>query len=146
METSMGDSDTPNTIPPLPPPDLPLPPRVAARPRRTLWLDEESLTLPEAVGLFFPNGPLKLKSFQTAAKNRTLASVKVNRKLLTTVGWVKDMLSPRPVPPAPRDPTPTPAPPPAPTEPIFPPGPPRPAVSSARRKLDDAFARSAKLR
>lgn len=61
-----------------------IPPRVAARPAPSQWDMDEVLTLPEAVALFWPHGPLTLNSLRRAVAKNQLPHVRIQRKLLTT--------------------------------------------------------------
>lgn len=54
------------------------------------------MTLVEAAALFFPDGPLTVRSFRTAANNGQLAVARVAGKDMTTPAAVRELLTPRP--------------------------------------------------
>ncbi|MGA0564970.1 hypothetical protein ACO2RV_21205 [Ancylobacter sp. VNQ12] len=68
--------------------------RVRNRPSVDQWAADESMTLAEAVALFFPDGPLTIKSFRTAAKRGQLAVRRVSGRDFTTPDAVREMLRP----------------------------------------------------
>lgn len=68
--------------------------RVRNRPSVDQWGADESMTLAEAVALFFPDGPLNIKSFRTAAKRGQLAIRRVCGRDFTTPDAVREMLRP----------------------------------------------------
>jgi hypothetical protein len=70
--------------------------RVRARPRPEDWTDDETMTLIEAVGVFFPDGPLTLSSLRTAIDARKLDIVTVAGKHLTTPRAVRKLVTPCP--------------------------------------------------
>lgn len=60
------------------------PPRVARRPDPAQWDLDELMTLPEAVALFWPDGPLTVRSLRTAIRDRRLpVSVVAGKHLVT---------------------------------------------------------------
>jgi hypothetical protein len=74
--------------------------RAKARPDPAQWGEDEVMTLIEAVAVFFPQGPLTLSSFRTAATAGILKIAKVAGKDLTTPRairkWVKPCLAAKP--------------------------------------------------
>ena len=68
--------------------------RVKRRPRPEQWLDDEPITLAEAVALFFPEGPLTINSFRKAAKRGDLAVRRLLGKDFTTPRAVREMTKP----------------------------------------------------
>ena len=67
------------------------PPRVAERPRVENWLPDELLTLPEAVALFWPSGPLTLTSLRTAGHEGSLEITVVAGKHFVTPAAIRSM-------------------------------------------------------
>ncbi len=54
--------------------------RVRERPDPENWDLDELLTLPEAVALLWPNGPLSVRSLRTASQNGELVMIKIAGK------------------------------------------------------------------
>lgn len=67
------------------------PPRVAERPRVEDWKDDELLTLPEAVALFWPRGPLTVTSLRTAGHEGSLEITVVAGKHFVTPAAIRSM-------------------------------------------------------
>src|ERR1700682_5980276 len=79
-------------------------PRVRLRPEPAQWQDDESMTLIEAVFVFFPHGPLTLSSFRTEIAAGRLEVARVAGKDLTTPRAIRKMVTPcRAVKPSHRD-------------------------------------------
>lgn len=68
--------------------------RVKLQPLPEQWAADESMTLFEAVAVFFPHGPLTLSSLRTEAKAGRLAVCRVAGKDLTTPGAIKELVTP----------------------------------------------------
>jgi hypothetical protein len=56
-----------------------------------MWDEDEILSLEEAACLFWPTGPLSVRSLRTAADDGDLAVVWIARKIFTTPGAIRDM-------------------------------------------------------
>jgi len=67
------------------------PPRVAERPRVEDWKEDELLTLPEAVALFWPRGPLTVTSLRTAGHEGSLEITVVAGKHFVTPAAIRSM-------------------------------------------------------
>lgn len=67
------------------------PPRVAERPRVEDWKEDELLTLPEAVALFWPKGPLTVTSLRTAGHEGSLEITVVAGKHFVTPAAIRSM-------------------------------------------------------
>ncbi|QOZ06668.1 hypothetical protein [Bradyrhizobium sp. CCBAU 51765] len=75
-----------------------IPERVRARPCPSLWSDDELLTLPEVVALFWPDGaPITLTTLRTAVKDGDLPIAKIAGKFFTTKAAIYRMTTPRPL-------------------------------------------------
>lgn len=83
------------------------PPRIRERPDPALWGGSELLTLPEAAALWWPSGPLSVKSLRNAIRSGQLGHVRIARKLFVTPDALKEMC--RCVPPTSARPEPAPA-------------------------------------
>jgi hypothetical protein len=59
-----------------------VPPRVLLRPHPSQWSDDELMSLPEAVALFWPKGPLTISSMRTAIRNCQLPYADIAGKFL----------------------------------------------------------------
>ncbi len=68
--------------------------RVKARPNPADWGEDESMTLVEAVSVFFPHGPLTLSSFRTEIAAGRLEVARVAGKDLTTPRAIRKMVTP----------------------------------------------------
>jgi hypothetical protein len=68
--------------------------RVKARPNPSDWGEDESMTLVEAVSVFFPHGPLTLSSFRTEIAAGRLEVARVAGKDLTTPRAIRKMVTP----------------------------------------------------
>jgi hypothetical protein len=68
-----------------------IPRRVAERPDPNHWDGDDLLTLPEAVALFWPQGPLTVPSLRTAIRDGRLAVVIIGRKHLVTPSCIRAM-------------------------------------------------------
>src|SRR6516165_5367405 len=68
--------------------------RARARPRPDQWADDEAMTLPEAVAVFYPDGPLTLSTLRTAARAGQLAVARVAGKNLTTPKAMRELVKP----------------------------------------------------
>jgi hypothetical protein len=87
----------------------PAPARVMARPSPDRWREDELMTLPEAVALFWPNGPLTVTSLRTAGHEGSLEITAVAGKFFVTPAAIRAMgrsvvPKPAPCPPAPTAP------------------------------------------
>ncbi len=82
-----------------------LPPRIAKRPDPSQWRGE-LLTLPEAVALRWPDGPLSVKSLRNAIAKGQLGHVRIARKLFTTIESLEEMCRCATIDPARPDPVP----------------------------------------
>lgn len=71
--------------------------RVLARPSPELWDLDELMSLPEAVRLFWPDGPLTVNSLRVAIRDGTLPVAIVAGKHLTTRRAVLEMSACRPL-------------------------------------------------
>jgi hypothetical protein len=76
-----------------PPDGRPL--RAAARPDPAMWSDHEPMTLYEAAAVFFPDGPLNVRSLRTAITKGQLAVSRVAGKIFTTPSAIRAMTTPR---------------------------------------------------
>jgi len=70
-------------------------PRIAARPNPRDWDPDDLLTLPEAVALFWPDGPLTVASLRTAIRDGRLAVTVIARKFFVTPSAVRAMSRPQ---------------------------------------------------
>lgn len=68
--------------------------RVHLRPALAQWEGDEGITLAEAVALFFPDGPLTIKSLRAAAKKGQLAVKRIAGRDFTTPDAMREMLKP----------------------------------------------------
>lgn len=67
--------------------------RVELRPRPCAWADDEPMTLPEYIAVFYPNGPLTISSLRTEiAKGRLIPSAFAG-KFFVTPGDIRALLS-----------------------------------------------------
>jgi hypothetical protein len=92
------------------------PPRIAKRPDVSSWGRTDLITLPEAVALRWPDGPLTVKSLRNAIAKGRLGHVRIARKLFTTLDSLDEMCRCVTTAPAPPDPPPDAPAAPAPTE------------------------------
>lgn len=69
--------------------------RLVARPAIDQWADDEIVTLEEARALFFPHGPLTVKSLRSAVRLGQLASASIAGRLYTTPSAVRSLLKPQ---------------------------------------------------
>ena len=69
--------------------------RLVGRPAVYQWADDEIVTLEEARALFFPNGPLTVKSLRSAVRLGQLASDSIAGRLYTTPSAVRSLLEPQ---------------------------------------------------
>lgn len=69
--------------------------RLQARPLPADWPEDEPMTLPEAVAVFWPDGPLTITSLRTAIRNGDLAFRKIAGKVFTTPRALKEMTAVR---------------------------------------------------
>ena len=76
-------------MPPRPPLD-----RLSVRPNPEAWGDDELVSLAEAVGLFFPLGPLTAESLRVARRRGELACVEVCGRTFTTPRAIRAMSTP----------------------------------------------------
>jgi hypothetical protein len=67
------------------------PPRVLARPNPADWDQDEILTLEEAAALFWPCGPLTVRSLRTAVRDGDLGVTWIAGKLFTSPRAINDM-------------------------------------------------------
>jgi hypothetical protein len=68
--------------------------RTRLRPDPEQWLPDETMTLVEAVAVFFPQGPLTLSSLRTAIACGGLAIARVAGKDLTTPAAIRKLVTP----------------------------------------------------
>ena len=68
--------------------------RVRSRPHPQDWGDDDSMTLIEAVAVFFPHGPLTLSSFRTEIAAGRLEVARVAGKDLTTPRAIRKLVTP----------------------------------------------------
>ena len=80
--------------------DLPnrRPARVASRPFPSQWERTELLTLEEAASLFWPQGPITVRTLRTAMRDEVLAVTWIAGKVFTTPESIADMTRCRPNP------------------------------------------------
>jgi hypothetical protein len=69
--------------------------RLRERPRVGQWADDELLSLEEACSLFFPHGPLTVKSLRSAIRLGQLASASIAGRLYTSPSAVRALLKPQ---------------------------------------------------
>jgi hypothetical protein len=72
--------------------------RCRARPAPDDWGDDESMTLVEAVTVFFAEGPLTVSSLRTEIANGRLATAKVSGRYFVTPANLKALFEPRTLP------------------------------------------------
>ncbi|WP_185983012.1 hypothetical protein [Aureimonas mangrovi] len=65
--------------------------RARARPDPAEWHDDELMTLFEAVGVFWPEGPLTVASLRTEIRNGSLTAERIAGKDLVTPRSLKEM-------------------------------------------------------
>jgi hypothetical protein len=65
--------------------------RALARPNPEDWGQNELMTLPEAVGVFWPSGPLSVSTLRTAIRAGRLEVSVVARRHLTTPAAIARM-------------------------------------------------------
>lgn len=68
------------------------PPRVLARPDIDAWSDWEPINLKECCALFFPHGPLTVRSLRTAIRDGALGTTRIAGKIYTSKQAVLDMM------------------------------------------------------
>lgn len=71
------------------------PPRVQERPNPREWEEHELLTLAEAAALFWPNGPLTVRSLRTAVRDEILQVTWIAGKIFTTPESIRLMARPK---------------------------------------------------
>jgi hypothetical protein len=76
----------------------PTPPRVIERPDPRQWETDELMTLAEAVALFWPRGPLTVRSLRTAIRDERLPVSVVAGRHLVTKRALKEMSRCTPLP------------------------------------------------
>ncbi len=69
--------------------------RLVDRPAVDQWAEDEILSLEEARALFFPRGPLTVKSLRSAVRLGQLASASIAGRVYTTPSAVRSLLEPR---------------------------------------------------
>ena len=68
------------------------PPRVLARPTPSDWLDQdEIMTLEEVAAVFWPRGPLTVRSLRTAVRDGRLAVARIAGKIFTSPRAINEM-------------------------------------------------------
>ncbi|MGE7471965.1 hypothetical protein ACQKLX_21165 [Bosea sp. NPDC003192] len=70
---------------------LRLPPRIQERSRPELWSQDEILTLIEAAALWWPHGPLTVKSLRHAIAAGQLPFLRLAGKLFVTPRAIREM-------------------------------------------------------
>jgi hypothetical protein len=65
--------------------------RVKARPKATDWAPDELMTLTEAVGVFWPDGPLTVPSLRTEIRKGHLIAERIAGKLFVTPNALQEM-------------------------------------------------------
>jgi hypothetical protein len=75
-----------------------IPARIAANPDEADWADDALLTLPEGAALLWPAGPITTATLRTAAREGSLAIVKIAGKHFVTKAALKGMGAARPPP------------------------------------------------
>jgi hypothetical protein len=67
------------------------PARVASRPLPSQWAPDELLTLPEAAALFWPEGPITVRTLRSAERDGALAVTWIAGKPFTTPEAIRGM-------------------------------------------------------
>jgi hypothetical protein len=86
-----------------------IPPRIRERPDSQQWAPDSLLTLEECCALYWPMGPLSVKSLRHAIARGHLAHMRIARKILVTPAAITEMSQCKKSPTTPRpDDAPTP--------------------------------------